>query len=42
LLTDDVDEAMNHIQQYAVEKYQLKERKTIKPFWLFNEKKLDN
>lgn len=39
LLTDSIDEAAVHIKKFAVDTYQLKERKEIKPFWIFNEKK---
>lgn len=39
LFTDDVNEAMEHIDKYGVKKFNLKERKAPTPFWLFNEKK---
>lgn len=39
LLTDNIEEAKEHIRIHAVEKYKLTEKKAIRPFWLFNEKK---
>lgn len=39
LLTDSIEEAAEHIKNFAVDKYRLTERKEIKPFWIFNERK---
>ncbi len=39
LFTDDVNEAIVHIQNFAIKKFNLKEKKIPKPFWFFNERK---
>lgn len=39
LFTDDVNEAVDHIERFGVKKFHLKERKIYKPSWLLNERK---
>lgn len=39
LLTDSIEEAKEHIRIHAVELYKLGQKRTYKPFWLFNERK---
>ncbi len=39
LFTDDMEQAMKHIEEHAVKKYGLREKKVMKPIWFFNEKK---
>lgn len=39
LITDSVEEAAQHIQINAIQKYKLNERETIKPAWILNERK---
>lgn len=39
LFTDSVDDAMRHIQKYAIEGFSLKKQKPLKPFYLLGERK---
>lgn len=39
LFTDDLNEAMEHINKHAIHKFKLREKKVIQPSWLLNEKK---
>lgn len=39
LFTDDIVEALEHIDKFGVKKFKLREREVIKPWWLLNEKK---
>ena len=39
LFTDDINEAIVHIENFAIKKFNLREKKIPKPFWFLNEKK---
>lgn len=39
LFTDDIKEAVAHIEKYSVEKFNLRKKKAMKPLWFLNEKK---
>lgn len=39
LFTDSIDDAIKHINKYAIEGFGLKKKKTIKPFRLFGERR---
>jgi predicted Rossmann-fold nucleotide-binding protein len=38
LITDSVEEAVDHIRKYAIEGFGLKKRKKMKRWWLLGEK----
>jgi len=39
LLTDSIEEALQHINKYAIDGFKLKRKKSIKPYYLLGERK---